>query len=716
MKYSRILAVASFLLLAACSGGGGSSSSPAVPAPLQTSSPITSGSTATLTLSFSLDDLSKGRKPLFVSPNATSIQITVNSVNGNTTLPAGVPRTTTVALSTAPGGNCTVAGSTETCTIPIPAPPGVVSYTFSTFDASNNLLASITVSFTIVSGSSNTGLTTTLDGVVKTVPMTVPTLAAGTPQNNPCTIVPFTAKDASGATITGNAPFLFPFTVTDNDNSGHTYLTLNGVGSAGTLVVTVTANSDVVRVCYDGQAVSSFSLTVSGNGATGGGGGTVLQPITFSGTTPDDSAHGGTNADPNFNQPTLTFLGPGAATQPFGVSESGYSGTFTAVLDAATCGTGGSAVATIATSDNKNWTVTPKNAGLCKVTVSDTLGQSNVLWIRVQAAKPIVFTGTTIDANNADPSFNQPTLTFANQSAATQNYTVSEAGYAGSFASALDVPTCGTGGSAIATISTSDNFTWTVTPKNPGFCKVTVTDTIGQSKVLWIQVKNPQPIQFTGTTIDANNADPSFNQPTLTFGTPSAPTQNYTVSEASYPGTFTSVPDVPTCGTGGSAVATISTSDNLTWTVTPHNAGFCKVTVSDTNSQSKVMWIHVQNPQPIAVAGTTLDDAAHGGLNTDPNFNQPTIFFALIGGATQNFVVSESGYAGTFNAALDTPTCGTGGSAVASIATSDNLTWTVTALKAGICKVTITDSSAQSKVIWISVTTGSVTVNGRRRN
>jgi hypothetical protein len=366
------------------------------------------------------------------------------------------------------------------------------------------------------------------------------------------------------------------------------------------LVVTVSSNSDVVRVCYDGAAISSFSLTVSGNGATGGGGGTVLQPIVFSGTTNDTNS----GTDPNFNAPTLTFVSAGSASQNFGVSEVGYGGTFTTVLDPATCGSGASAIVTLATSDHLTWAVTPKNVGLCKATVSDTLGQSKVLWFSVGAPKPIVFSGTTTDTNS--PS------------------------------------------------------------------------------------------------------DPNFNQATLTFQTPTAATQNYGVSEAGYAGTFTSTPDVATCGSGGSAVATIATSDHLTWTVTPHNAGLCKITVTDTIGQSNLVWISVKNPQPIVVTGTTLDDAAHGGLAGDPNFNAPTLFFALVGGATQNFAASEAGYAGTFAAALDAPTCGTGASAVALLATSDHLTWTVTAQNPGICKVTVSDTNAQSTVLWISVTTAGI--------
>ena len=107
---TRALAVAALLVLTGCGGGGGSSA-PQVPVPLPTSTvtaPHEVGkATLTLTIPPAAAPASAARAPRYVSPNSAAIQVTINSVDGNTTLPAGVPRTTTVALSSAPGGNCT---------------------------------------------------------------------------------------------------------------------------------------------------------------------------------------------------------------------------------------------------------------------------------------------------------------------------------------------------------------------------------------------------------------------------------------------------------------------------------------------------------------------------------------------------------------------------------------------------------------------------------
>ena len=117
---------------------------------------------------------------------------------------------------------------------------------------------------------------------------------------------------------------------------------------------------------------------------------------------------------------------------------------------------------------------------------------------------------------------------------------------------------------------------------------------------------------------------------------------------------------------------------------------------------------------------TTLDDTAHGGISSDPNYNQPTLFFAGTGG-TGTVNASELGWSNapynqSFTSTFDPTTCGSGASAVATVGSSTGTGFTYTAQHTGICQVTISDGVGQSKIFWISVTTANIGVNGHARH
>src|SRR5947209_4375585 len=257
---TRAVAFGSVLLLvasgiAACSGGGGGTTTP-VTAP--TTSPL-EGPTGTLTLTVPRNTDAAKRAPLFVSPNSSAIVVTVKTVNGQPPTTTQVPvNPTTTALSTGAGGNCVVVPAGETCTIKIPAPTGTVVYQFDLLDSASpaHKLATNTVTFTIVAGSTNPSLSAQLDGIVATVTLTTPHLQPGTAFSGPITVKGF---DGSGAQIVGPAPYAYPFTLTDTDTSSHTSLTCNGVTGK---TCTVTSPNDVVILNYDGANIPSFSITV----------------------------------------------------------------------------------------------------------------------------------------------------------------------------------------------------------------------------------------------------------------------------------------------------------------------------------------------------------------------------------------------------------------------------------------------------------------------
>ncbi len=376
----RALAVASILVLAGCGGGGGgSSATPPAPAPSPTAKapgPQPAGK-ATLTIAIPrVVPAASARAPRYVSPNTTAIDVTVNSVDGNTTLPAGVPRDTVTQLSTAPGGNCTVGSAGETCTIAISAPAGSVSYSFTLLDNASptpHQLATNTLTYAIAPGSTP-NLQAPLDGIVASVQITAPAFSAGTSYSGPLVV---TAYDASGAQITGSQPYWKPFDLTDGDGSGNTSLTANG--RTGSTVTLGTPNDGVI-INYNGQATDTFTISSSGGSLPPSGGGSATVPatasphgITVTGTTNGDAAHGVPSSAPNYGKPTLFFVTPGQS-ESFTADETGWSEHhgFTLALDPASCGSGATAVVLPPqTTDDKTFTITATaHSGVCKGTLT----------------------------------------------------------------------------------------------------------------------------------------------------------------------------------------------------------------------------------------------------------------------------------------------------------------------------------------------------------
>jgi hypothetical protein len=392
---TRAVAVASLVLLAGCGGGGGSAPAPQQP-PVQATPAalVPAAGSATLTLDVPRSSSSAGRAPKYVSPNSAKLVVTVLTVNGNAPSATQVPpalNPETFTLSTAAGGNCTVSPSGETCTVTIPAPTGQVTYQFDVFDSANNKLSTNTLTYTIAAGSSP-NLQAQLKGIVNTVAVTTPTLTAGTSFSGPITVQAF---DASGALITGSAPYNNPFTLTDNDATGATSLTDGGTTG---LVVTVGGPNDVVILNFDGEDIDPFTITATIPGKPATTVATVQinhSPVTFPGT-PNDTQR---PTDPNFNQPTLAFTSI-PSTQQFTAAQVGWSdhGThgFTVALDPATCGSGAAAVVTVAPAagtNNRTFNVTSQNPGVCKGTVTGGPPghpQSGTIWFSVATSQIIL--------------------------------------------------------------------------------------------------------------------------------------------------------------------------------------------------------------------------------------------------------------------------------------------------------------------------------------
>jgi hypothetical protein len=320
--------------------------------------------------------------PKFVSPNSAYFVSKINSYNGITTFPSWLQQTTTVALTTGNGGNCTVSGSTETCTVSFPTYPGTVSYTFSLEDSAQAVLATHTGTYKIAQGK-NTVIDVTFQGIPASVAISVPVTEYS--HRAFTQHITVTVKDASGAQIT-SGDYGAPVTLSTSDTTGATQLSVNQPTSTSGFAssVSLTGGIPYVRLQYSGLAIAPFTLVAKSGSTTIGSAVVtpVLDPIVPSGTTYDTLS----STDPNYHQQTLYIdtLTP-SPTPSFSLSELGWSNapydkTFTVTPDPQKCS---SSVATIASTDDLTFQVTPQSAGYCKLNVSGGGGLTSTVWVSI---------------------------------------------------------------------------------------------------------------------------------------------------------------------------------------------------------------------------------------------------------------------------------------------------------------------------------------------
>lgn len=198
--------------------------------------------------------------PAYFSPNAAALSITVLSVNGSPPTVAQAPvNPTSVALSRAVGGNCTDGYDSWRCTVPLTVPTGAVTYLLQVKDATGNILARNTVTFT-VPGGTNQAFSAVVNGVVAKVHVFLPTLFPPPPFGLSPSGMTLWVYDASGWIMLGSTPFANAFTLTDDDPTIHTSLTNNGVTGK---TITVRAPSDVVIFNYDRTPIPAFTVSAT---------------------------------------------------------------------------------------------------------------------------------------------------------------------------------------------------------------------------------------------------------------------------------------------------------------------------------------------------------------------------------------------------------------------------------------------------------------------
>jgi len=380
MKFRWAVAIAVLVSAAATVACGGGGSGPAVTGPPSTAaatSPAMMNGQVTLTIPAQVTT-SSTRRSQYISASVQSVGISVTSSFGTVG-----PIFENVAASS-PMCSAT-SGGARTCTIPLVAPTGSVTFTFALYDAANgggNLLGSGSVTQTIAFGTSF-NVAVVVNGVVATVAIAVsPTaLPAGTAGTATVTA---TAKDADGNTIIAPGSYATPIALTNSDTSGATTiapssltapgqtatLTYNGSGSAGKTAtlgaqvpgIPASAITSTVFTVGSGAAPSPSPTASSTSGSSSCSAASTTLPGTYtdlitvgvySGTTYTASTGQGQNQSIwetlNFTaatpapSPTGTILTPTPAPSPTGTPQpvylwsgmyqlqSGTSGCFTLI-------------------------------------------------------------------------------------------------------------------------------------------------------------------------------------------------------------------------------------------------------------------------------------------------------------------------------------------------------------------------------------------------
>lgn len=337
------------------------------------------------------------------------------------------------------------------------------------------------------------------------------------------------------------------------------------------------------------------------------------------------------------NPNSLTFDGSSTNAQTFDANDPNNASTISAT-------SANTNIATVAppsgTGQNVTFTVTPLVAGSTNINLVDGQGAT--------ATVPVTI-------NDGPLGLSTGSLLFTSPSASMQPFTATENFYTGQF----NLSGCSGTVTVAPTVGNGPSQTFNVTPEAAGVCTLMVTDDHGGSRNVNITVygvlqANPQSLTFTDIG-----------------------SKTFVASEANYPGLIGQ--------TGCAGVATVSPgsgSSPVTFTVTPVAAGTCTITVTDDHGGSVPVSITV---------------GPFGAVTPSPS----SLTFTDVGSANnQTFMVSESGYTGTFM--IDGSPCA-GAATVSPNTGNSGTTFTVTPVNSTAgCNINIRDSfgaTAQVNVV-----------------
>jgi len=265
MKIQLSLLVAT-LALAGCGGGGGSQAVPAAGGSANAQAKTSQG-TAVLSIPTGSSSAAHVRYPQFVSPNATSVTLSIN---------AGTAQTFDVS-ATSP--LCTTVAGARNCTLNFFAPIGADTLTFTIYSGANatgTVLSTGTNSQTVVQGTpfnvtiamnATVGIVTANLNV--TGAQTCPNAAAFAGITEGCAgsaALTVTVMDPLMNTVTGTAPYATPIQISTNDPS------------ISASPVQITAPGQSSTLTYNGAAFGA-GITTSITGTLTIGTQTVTQAV-----------------------------------------------------------------------------------------------------------------------------------------------------------------------------------------------------------------------------------------------------------------------------------------------------------------------------------------------------------------------------------------------------------------------------------------------------
>jgi hypothetical protein len=392
-----------------------------------------------------------------------------------------------------------------------------------------------------------------------------------------------------------------------------------------------------------GEADSTVTALAKGTCSatyTGGGGKSAPLSITVAPIGPVDV------------QPSsLTFVAVGSgAAQDVAVTQSGFSGTF---AESDTC----SGIATVAEQSNAggsaSYKVTPVANGTCEATFLGGNKKTGPLPIVVDIPPP----GNVIVGPNA--------LTFtATGSGASQNVTVSQTGFTGSF---TVTGNC-SGIATIAPASAVGKTEFKVTPDAKGDCTATFHGANHESAPLTISVAPPGSVVVDPAALAFDKTGPTNGK-------------DVAVSQSSYSGTFT---ESNSCSGIAAVRAKTNAGGHAAYAVTPITRGACSVTFTGGGGESAPLSVTVTPPGNVVVKPSSLT-------------------FHLLGSFGTRFVdVSQTGYEGSFSEASD---CDGKASIVATSNGSGRATYKITPLVRARCTATFTGGNGEKAHLSVTIAT-----------
>ena len=133
-------------------------------------------------------------------------------------------------------------------------------------------------------------------------------------------------------------------------------------------------------------------------------------------------------------------------------------------------------------------------------------------------------------------------------------------------------------------------------------------------------------------------------------------------------------------------------------------------TEGGTSNPAPVVNVSVPTPLPTAVPTATPVPPPAPLTATSGN----SVAMTKVG-QNGTFTVAENGYAGTLTASNGSPSCAGIATFAPASGTGPSVTFTITAVAAGICQIKVQDTNSQTVAVSVTVTTTSGNVSSKQR-